>query len=170
MHAACRARRTAGDGPACPSATGAPTSSTLTAHLTAPSRQVTLIDQGDRFVFKPLLYELISGAASEEEVAPPYAQLLAPYPVTFLQARVAAVRPQEATAGGQAGAGGVVELADGGAVPYDWLVVSLGAETSTFGVPGVREQALPFATFQDAQRVRALGSWRHEGRRQARHE
>lgn len=118
-------------------------------------RQVTLIDQGDRFVFKPLLYELLSGAASEEEVAPPFAQLLAPYPVTFLQGRVAAVRPQD---GPGSGGGGVVELADGGAVPYDWLVVSLGAETSTFGVPGVRDHALPFSTFQDAQRVR-LGGW-----------
>lgn len=48
-------------------------------------------------------------------------------------------------------------LADGGSVPYDWLVVSLGAETATFGVPGVKENALPFATFQDAQRVSGGG-------------
>ena len=59
--------------------------------------QVTLIDQSDRFVFKPLLYELLSGAASEEEVAPPFAQLLAPYPVTFVQGRVASVQPEHAT-------------------------------------------------------------------------
>ena len=45
-------------------------------------------------------------------------------------------------------------LADGGSVAYDWLVVSLGAETATFGVPGVKDNALPFATFDDAQRVR----------------
>ena len=59
--------------------------------------QVTVIDQSDRFVFKPLLYELLSGAASEEEVAPPFAQLLGPYPVTFLQGRVASVQPENAT-------------------------------------------------------------------------
>ena len=164
--------------------------------------QVTLIDQSDRFVFKPLLYELLSGAASEEEVAPSFAQLLAPYPVTFVQGRVASVQPEHATQvgpartaqlpclahcravllwdgtllppvcpathelplfshspaqdGGSTG-GGTVVLADGDLVPYDWLVVSLGAETSTFGVPGVKENAMPFATFQDAQRVR--GYW-----------
>jgi NADH dehydrogenase FAD-containing subunit len=56
-----------------------------------------VIDQSDRFVFKPLLYELLSGAASEEEVAPPFAQLLGPYPVTFLQGRVASVEPEHAT-------------------------------------------------------------------------
>lgn len=59
--------------------------------------QITLIDQGDRFVFKPLLYELLSGAASEDEVAPPYAQLLAPYPVAFRQARVASVQLEHPT-------------------------------------------------------------------------
>lgn len=46
---------------------------------------MTLIDQSERFVFKPLLYELVNGAASPEEVAPPFVQLLAPYSVNFVQ-------------------------------------------------------------------------------------
>jgi hypothetical protein len=62
-----------------------------------PSAQVTLIDQSDRFVFKPLLYELVGNAASEEEVAPHYSRLLAPYPVTFVQGKVAAVTPELTT-------------------------------------------------------------------------
>lgn len=45
-------------------------------------------------------------------------------------------------------------LADGAAVEYDWLVLALGSRTATFGIPGVRELALPFCTFDDAQRVR----------------
>ena len=49
--------------------------------------------------------------------------------------------------------GGRVVLADGGAVEYDWLVLALGSRTATFGIPGVRELALPFCTFDDAQRV-----------------
>jgi NADH dehydrogenase FAD-containing subunit len=49
--------------------------------------QVTLIDQSDRFVFKPLLYELLNGAASADEVAPTFSQLLAPYSVNFVQVR-----------------------------------------------------------------------------------
>ncbi len=53
--------------------------------------------------------------------------------------------------------GGRVVLADGGAVEYDWLVLALGSRTATFGIPGVRELALPFCTFDDAQRVRRLG-------------
>ena len=45
-------------------------------------------------------------------------------------------------------------LADGAAVEYDWLVLALGSRSATFGIPGVRELALPFCTFDDAQRVR----------------
>ena len=49
--------------------------------------------------------------------------------------------------------GGLITLADGQIVEYDWLVLALGAETTTFGIPGVRELALPFSTFDDANKV-----------------
>jgi hypothetical protein len=42
---------------------------------------VTLIDQNDRFVFKPLMYELLSKTADESEVAPEYTSLLASHNV-----------------------------------------------------------------------------------------
>jgi hypothetical protein len=38
---------------------------------------ITLVDQAPRFVFKPLLYELLSADAGEDDVAPEYAALLA---------------------------------------------------------------------------------------------
>jgi hypothetical protein len=49
------------------------------------ARQVTLIDQGERFVFKPLLYDLLAGVAQPWEVAPYFSQLLGPYSVNFIQ-------------------------------------------------------------------------------------
>ncbi|GAB4822180.1 hypothetical protein N2152v2_009226 [Parachlorella kessleri] len=115
--------------------------------------RVTLIDQSDRFVFKPLLYELLTGAATEDEVAPTFARLLAPYPVTFLQGKVAAVQPDVTKQDGTSEGGGAVLLQNGLSVPYDWLVLALGSETNTFGVPGVKELALPFSTYSDAMRV-----------------
>ena len=117
--------------------------------------RVTLVDQADRFTFKPLLYELITGAATNDEVAPPYSQLLAPYPVTFVQGRVSAVRPEESTADGGSEGGGIVLLDSGDAVPYDWLVLALGAETNTFGISGVKEHAWSFTSYKDADRLNA---------------
>lgn len=115
--------------------------------------QVTLIDQSERFVFKPLLYELVTGAASEEEVAPSFNRLLAPFPVTFIQGRVAAVQPEAVREDGGSMGGGMVLLSDGVSIPYDWLVLALGSETNTFGVLGVKELALPFSTYDDALKV-----------------
>jgi NADH:ubiquinone reductase (non-electrogenic) len=133
--------------------------------------RVTLIDKGDRFVFKPLLYELLNGGATAEEVAPTFAQLLAPYDVRFVRARVAAVEEEEQEAAGasspaaapaspwRAGeprrAAGRVVLDSGESVEYDYLVVALGAEADARGVPGVRERAVPFVSLDDALRVKA---------------
>lgn len=50
-------------------------------------------------------------------------------------------------------AGGKVVLSDGVAVDYDWLVLSLGSESSTLGVPGVKEHAVLFNTISDALQV-----------------
>ena len=50
--------------------------------------------------------------------------------------------------------GGYITLKDGQTLEYDWLVLALGAETASFGIPGVRELALPFCTYDDAVRVR----------------
>ena len=48
-----------------------------------------------------------------------------------------------------------MRLVGGNELEYDWLVLALGADTVTYGVPGVRENCLPFATFDDATRLNA---------------
>jgi hypothetical protein len=76
------------------------------------------------------------------------------------QGSVQAVEPEQLTADGGSAGGGRVLLAGGEVVEYDWLVVALGAETSTFGIEGVEELALPFCTYDDAMKVgRASGLW-----------
>ncbi|HTV72101.1 MAG TPA: NAD(P)/FAD-dependent oxidoreductase [Candidatus Acidoferrales bacterium] len=39
-------------------------------------------------------------------------------------------------------------------LPYDHLVFALGSVTSTFGLPGIEERALPLKTLEDAERLR----------------
>ncbi|KAG2435818.1 hypothetical protein HXX76_007013 [Chlamydomonas incerta] len=120
--------------------------------------QITLVDQSDRFVFKPLLYELINGAASADEVSPSFGQLLAPYPIRFVQAQVASVATAAPLADAPdpdvPDAAGAVTLADGTQLPYDFLVVALGGQPDSRGVPGVKEWAVPFAGYEDALRVK----------------
>lgn len=69
--------------------------------------------------------------------------------------RVAQVRPERTTQDGGSAGGGTVLLEGGAEVPYDWLVLALGAETNTAMAEGAREHAIAFATLDDAKRVRA---------------
>ncbi|KAH9161983.1 hypothetical protein EDB89DRAFT_2154542, partial [Lactarius sanguifluus] len=38
-------------------------------------------------------------------------------------------------------------------IPFDYLVYAVGAETQTFGIPGVKEHACFMKEIQDAERV-----------------
>lgn len=75
------------------------------------------------------------------------------------QAEVSRVEPSAAAAAAApsadaaAQAGGHVVLSDGSSVEYDFLVVALGSEPDARGVPGVREHAVPFNTYDDALKV-----------------
>ena len=50
--------------------------------------EITLIDKSDRFLFSPLLYELITEEMQSWEIAPPFAELLANTGVIFQQGSV----------------------------------------------------------------------------------
>lgn len=103
--------------------------------------RVVLVDQNDRFSFKPLLYDVLTESATSDEVAPLYSSMLAPYSVSFVQGTVCGIE------------GGQVVLQDGEKISYDWLVMALGAKTNSFGVPGVEEYALQFSVYEDAVRL-----------------
>ena len=109
--------------------------------------RVTLVDQNTRFSFKPLLYDVLTDSATEDEVAPTYSSVLAPYSVRYVQGRVTGVINSEDMEK-------AVVLQDGGRIPYDWLVMALGSRTNNFGVPGVDEYALQFSTYDDAVRLK----------------
>jgi NADH dehydrogenase FAD-containing subunit len=54
-------------------------------------RPIILIEQRDRFVFKPLLYELLTGEMHVEQICPFYTELLARSNVSFVQDAVQSV-------------------------------------------------------------------------------
>lgn len=118
--------------------------------------QVLLIDQSERFVFKPMLYELLSGEVDAWEVAPRFSDLLGSTDVQFIQDRVKLLHPSyDMLRNGSQGSScaGTVQLEGDMLIEYDWLVLALGAEPKLDGVPGAAEYALPFSTFEDACKV-----------------
>ncbi|MEO1341996.1 MAG: NAD(P)/FAD-dependent oxidoreductase [Cyanobacteria bacterium J06635_13] len=102
--------------------------------------EITLIDKSDRFLFSPLLYELITEELQSWEIAPPFAELLANTGVIFHQGSVTDIDI----------AGKQVTLQDDTKIDYDKLVLSTGGKTPVDLVPGAKEYALPFRSLNDA--------------------
>ena len=105
--------------------------------------EIVLVDQRDRFLFTPLLYELLTGELQTWEIAPPFEELLAGTGVRFYQAAVAGIDVESRR----------VQLQDGPELPYDRLVLALGGETPLDRVPGAAEYAIPFRAIADAYRL-----------------
>ncbi len=103
-------------------------------------RSVILIDQNDRFCFKPLLYEYFSGEMDAKQVTPRYEELLQQSGVIFVQGSVKSIDLQQRQ----------IQLANGDHYGYSNLVLALGSVTGYFGVEGAKENALPFRSQDDA--------------------
>ncbi|HTL88568.1 MAG TPA: NAD(P)/FAD-dependent oxidoreductase [Leptolyngbya sp.] len=105
--------------------------------------EITLVDARDRFVFSPLLYELVTGELQSWEVAPPYEELLEGTSIRFRQTNVTEMNLETRQ----------IRLQDGAVVDYDRLVLAMGGETPLDLVPGAAEFAIPFRTIADAYRL-----------------
>lgn len=101
---------------------------------------INIIDRETHFVFKPLLYELLSDEVETDVVWPRYDDLLSGRDVTFTQGTVQSIDLQNQR----------VELESGQRLQYRFLVIALGDSVGYFGVPGAEEFTFTFRTAQDA--------------------
>ncbi len=116
---------------------------------------ILLIEPNPRFVFLPLLYELLSGELRGWEIAPRYDDLLAGQGVAWLQDRVERIDLQ----------GHSLCTRAGRQLSWRRLVLACGGEADTFGIPGVEEHALGFRTLADVERLQEIvGRLRREHR------
>jgi len=112
--------------------------------------EIVLVDQSDRFLFSPLLYELLTGELQTWEIAPPFAELFQGTSIRFQQGVVSEISVDQQ----------LVKLQDESEIKYDRLVLALGGETTLDLVPGADKYAYVFKTIADAyqleERLRAL--------------
>ena len=106
--------------------------------------EIILIDQHDRFLFAPLLYELVTGELQTWEIAPPFEELLANTDIRFCQGVVSRIDLNQQQ----------VQLENGQAFSYHRLILAMGGETPIEIVPGAAEYAIPFRTVNDAYRLK----------------
>ncbi|MFW6359580.1 MAG: NAD(P)/FAD-dependent oxidoreductase [Chroococcales cyanobacterium] len=112
--------------------------------------EIVLVDQNDRFVFSPLLYELVTDELQTWEIAPPFEELFLSTGVRFCQAKVTGIEIE----------GKQVALENRPSLEYDRLVIAMGATTPLVLVPGVQEYAIAFRNLNDVyalkERLRQL--------------
>ena len=108
------------------------------------SGEVTLVNEEDHFLFKPMLYEYLSGEVEAWHIAPDCKELL--------DDKVRFIRGAATKLDLDAHAVTIAGRAE--PVSYDVLVVAPGAVTNYAGVEGAEQFALPFRALNDANRLR----------------
>ncbi|MEZ5430378.1 MAG: NAD(P)/FAD-dependent oxidoreductase [Verrucomicrobiales bacterium] len=113
--------------------------------LDDPAFDVTLVDRQNHHLFQPLLYQVATAGLSAPEIAQPLRHILSGQRNTkVLMDSVASVDL----------AGRRVILEEHGELPYDQLVIALGARTGYFGHPEWSRHAGGLKTLDDAMRIR----------------
>lgn len=111
---------------------------------------VTLVNRDGTHLYAPGMYQLAGAVtdaarrrAMDRSMALPLRRILAGLPVALIEAAVTGIDCAEKQ----------VSLADGRSVPYDMLVIALGSEACDYGIPGIKEHALPLKSLKDADNV-----------------
>ena len=110
------------------------------------SPPIVLLDPCSKFVFLPLLYELLSGEMQSWEVAPSYRTLLAGKGISFMQDSVESIDLLNKT----------VLTLSGQLINFAQLVISTGSKLETYGIPGVSEYAMKFNRLEDVAKLKQL--------------
>ena len=107
---------------------------------------VLLIDQNNYHTFQPLLYQVATAGLETGDIA---------HQVRDIFRRQKNFRFRQGTVTGVNWDAKEVELADGSAVPFDYLILGVGAIYNDFGVPGVKEHGFFLKSLTEATNIRS---------------
>lgn len=106
--------------------------------------EITLIDRSAYHAFIPSIHLIVSGKVSADSIRIPLKVVLGAAGMMFVQDEALTVNTEKREV-----------TTNGRTLPYDYLIVSSGAENNYFGIPGAEEYSYRFRTPEDADRIRA---------------
>lgn len=104
--------------------------------------RVTLVDRNPYQLFSPLLYQVATASLPEDDIAFPIRT--AYREVRFVRAEVTNVDTNKKE----------LALSSGKTLTYDDLILAVGSEGTTYGIPGVAENTFQIKSIGDAREIR----------------
>ncbi|MCW2277631.1 NAD(P)/FAD-dependent oxidoreductase [Heliophilum fasciatum] len=106
--------------------------------------EIVLINRNQYHYLTTLLHETAAGTREDEKVCIDIRSLIDPRKVTFIEDNVIDIEKEKQQ----------VILQNGEPISYDYLVIGLGFEPATFGIPGLKEHSLSIRSVKTAREIR----------------
>ncbi len=113
--------------------------------LLKPPCTITLIDRSAFHFFTPSIHEIVSGKINAESIRIPLAAVLGSAGIRFIQDEVLSITTTEKKE----------VVCRSRTLSYDYLILSTGAESNFFNIPGAEEFSFCFRTAENADGIRA---------------
>jgi len=108
-----------------------------------PSLSILVVDSETNFIFKPLMYEVLSKEIRSWEATPKFANIFSDAGITFLRNCLTKISFKE----------NIIEFSDNLKLSYQYLVICTGSIPNSFCIKGVDENCYFFNDFQDLNKL-----------------
>ncbi len=111
-----------------------------------PSLPILVVDSEPNFIFKPLMYEVLSQEIRMWEATPKFANIFSDAGITFLKNCLTKISFKE----------NILEFSDELKLSYQYLVICTGSTPKIFSIKGVDENCYFFNDFQDLKKLKSF--------------
>ena len=111
-----------------------------------PSLPILVVDSESNFVFKPLMYEVLSKEIRIWEATPKFANIFSDAGITFLKNRLTKISFKD----------NILEFIDELKLSYQYLVICTGSSPNSFSIKGVDENCYFFNDFHDLNKLNSF--------------
>ena len=111
-----------------------------------PSLPILVVDSEAKFIFKPLMYEVLSKEIKMWEFAPEFSNIFSDVGITFLKKCLIKINFNE----------NVLEFSDDLRITYQYLVICTGSVSNSFLIKGVDENCYFFNSLNDLNKLKSV--------------
>jgi len=111
-----------------------------------PSLPILVVDSESNFIFKPLMYEVLSKEIRMWEATPKFANIFSDAGITFLKNCLTKIYLKE----------NILQFSDELKLSYQYLIICTGSIPNSFSIKGVDENCYFFNDFQDLNKLKSF--------------